>query len=33
LHFNKLHRWAAHLDGDEFIVLRRHKNIKDLAME
>lgn len=33
LHFNKLHRWAVHLDGDEFLVLRRHKDIKDFALE
>ena len=32
-HFNSLHRWAIHLDGDEFIHLKRHSDVKQLALE
>ena len=34
-HFNSLHslRWAVHLDGDEFINLKNHTDIKDVALQ
>ncbi len=31
--FNHLHKYAIHLDGDEFIALKKHSSIKDLADE
>ena len=32
-HFNSLRRWAVHLDGDEFINLKNHTDIKDVALQ
>ena len=32
-HFNHKHRFAMHIDGDDFVVLKQHTSVRDLAME